>query len=204
MSGALRSSEEHVRAFFAVELGDSAREAAQRAAAELRRRDEVGVLRLTRPESLHVTLRFLGDVATERLGGLVECVTKEAAEVAPFEVELGELMAFPSARRPRVLAAAVEPAGPLAQAAAAVERGCVAAGFAPEARPFRGHLTLGRMKRGPAPRFDDVVVPDHETTAVRDAVLFQSELRPDGARYTPLERVPFGSAEGGNDSEPRL
>jgi len=197
-------SVESVRAFFAVELDESARAAAKATAAELGRRDEAGVLRLMRLESLHVTLRFLGDVATDRLGGLVECVTKQAAEVAPFEVGLGELMVFPSARRPRVLAAGVEPAGPLAQAAAAVERGCVAAGFEPETRPYRGHLTLGRMKRGPAPRFDDVVVPDHEPTAVRDAVLFRSELGRDGARYTPLERIPFCAAEGGNDSEPRL
>ena len=187
-------SGEPVRAFFAVELSDAARAAALATVAELRRRDEPGVVRFTRPESLHVTLRFLGDVETERLGGLVDCVTKEAAEVAPFEIGLGELMVFPSARRPRVLAAAIEPASPLAQAAAAVERGCVAAGFEPEARPFRGHLTLGRMKRGPAPRFDDAAVPDHEPTAVRDAVLFQSRLHRDGARYTPLERVPFGGA----------
>jgi len=195
-----------VRAFFAVELGESARRAAAEAAAELRRRDERGAVRFTRPESLHVTLRFLGDVARERLASLVAHVAKETAGVAPFELRLGPLLAFPTARRPRVLAAAVVPGEPLARAAAAVERGCVAAGFAPEARPFHGHLTLGRVKRGPRhagpPRFDDVAVPDHEPTPVRDAVLFASELHRDGARYTPLERVPFGGAT--DDSEPRL
>ncbi|HKJ24262.1 MAG TPA: RNA 2',3'-cyclic phosphodiesterase [Myxococcota bacterium] len=198
-----------VRAFFAVELGESARRAAAAAAGELRRRDERGAVRFTRPESLHVTLRFLGDVATGQLGGLVACVAKEAARVAPFALRLGALVAFPTARRPRVLAVEALPAAALARAAAAVERGCVAAGFAPEARPFRGHLTLGRVKRGPGramrartPRFDDVAVPDHEPTPVRDAVLFASELHRDGARYTPLERVPFGGAT--DDSEPRL
>jgi 2'-5' RNA ligase len=118
-------------------------------------------------------------------------------------------MAFPNARRARVLAVAVEPAEPLARAAAAVERGCVAAGFEPEARPFRGHLTLGRIKRGRPPRFDDVTIPDHEPTPVRDAVLFRSELGPDGSRYVPLERVAFRASDapgggGANDSEPRL
>jgi 2'-5' RNA ligase len=180
-----------VRAFFAVELGESLRGAAAEAIGELRRRDAKGAVRFTRPESLHVTLRFLGDVAVERLGGLVACVAKEATGVAPFALRLGGLLAFPNARRPRVIAVEALPAEPLAAAAAAVERGCVAAGFEPEARAFRGHLTLGRVKRGRPPRLDDVEVPDHEPTAVRDTVLFRSELGHDGSRYTPLERVPF-------------
>jgi len=193
-----------VRAFFAVELGASARAAAAGVVDDLRRRDERHAVRFTRPESLHVTLRFLGDVGVERLGGLLECVTKEAAGVAPFAFGLGALLAFPSARRPRVLAARIEPAEPLAHAAAAVERGCVAAGFAPEVRPFRSHLTLGRVKHGRLPCIGHVEIPDHDPMPVRDAVLFQSELRPEGARYTPLERVPFGgAANDSDDSEPR-
>ena len=191
-----------VRAFFAVELGASAREAAVAAIGELRERDAKRAVRFTRPESLHVTLRFLGDVAVERLGGLVERVAGETAGVAPFDLRLGPVVGFPNARRPRVVAAEALPAEPLAGAAAAVERGCVAAGFEPEARAFRGHLTLGRVKKGPGrakrawgpPRLDDVALPDHEPTAVRDAVLFRSELHRDGARYTPLERVPFGGS----------
>jgi len=189
-----------VRAFFAVELGDSARAAAAQAVAELHARDERGAVRFNRPELLHVTLRFLGDVATDRIEGLVGCVAREAAAVAPFDLSLGAVEAFP-ARRPRVLALAVGPVEPLARAAEAVERGCMAAGFAAEARPFRGHLTLGRVKRGRPPRFDDVAVAEHEPTPVRDAVLFASELRPEGARHTPLERVALGN--GSEDSEPR-
>jgi len=205
------AAEASLRAFFAVELGASARAAAAAVVRELRRRDERHVVRFPRPESLHVTLRFLGDVPTARLAGLVASVAKEAASVAPFDLRLGDPMAFPSARRPRVLAVAALPVEPLARAAAAVERGCVAFGFAPEPRPFRGHLTLGRVKHGPGretgarpPCFDGIALPGHEPTAVRDAVLFQSELRPDGARYTPLERVPFGGpVNDSDDSEPR-
>lgn len=192
MSAASAKSEGSVRAFFAVEIGASARDAAAEAIGELRRRDAKRAVRFTRPESLHVTLRFLGDVAGERVGDLVACVAKETADVPPFELRLGALLAFPSARRPRVIAVEALPAEPLARAAAAVERGCVAAGFEPEARPFRGHLTLGRVKQGRPPRFDDVALPDHEPTSVRDAVLFRSELGRDGSRYTPLERVPLG------------
>jgi len=216
------ASADRVRAFFAVEVGPAARDAAETALAELRRRDAEGAVRFTRPGALHVTLRFLGEIATEGLGGLVTCVAKEAAAVAPFDLGLGALVAFPSAWRPRVLAVEVTPAEPLAAAAAAVERGCVAAGLEPETRAFRGHLTLGRVKRGPArarrgpgrvergrpPRFDDVTLPEHAPTPVRETVLFRSELHPDGARYTPLERIPFGASRdpgrAADDSEPRL
>jgi len=200
--GAVSATAGTVRAFFAVELGESVRRAAIEAVAALHRCDARGAVRFTRPESLHVTLRFLGDVAAERIAGLVACVSREAAGAAPFALRLGALVAFPDARRPRVLAAEALPAAPLACAAAAVERGCRAAGFEPETRPFRGHLTLGRVKHGRPPRFDDVAVPGHEPTPVRDVVLFASELARDGARYTPLERVPFGGTS--DDSEPRL
>jgi 2'-5' RNA ligase len=190
-----------VRSFFAVELGGSAREAAAAVVAELRRRDERGNVRWVRTESLHVTLRFLGDVERSRFPGLVEAVARQTAAVAPFALTLGAPAAFPSARKPNVVAIGLAPAEPLARAAAAVERGVVDAGFAPEPRPFRGHLTLGRTRGRRPPRLDLVVVPGHEPMPVREVVLFSSELHADGARYTPLERVPLGGAHA---SEPRI
>jgi len=193
--------DERIRAFFAVELGNGLREAAAAVVAELRRRDARGDVRWVRTEALHVTLRFLGDVERAHLGGLVEAVAAQAASLAPFTLEIGALAAFPSPRKPRVVALGLLPHEPLARAAAAVERGVVAVGFAPEERPFRGHLTLGRTRGRRPPRLDDVAVPGHAPMPVRELVLFSSELLVGGARYTPLERVPLGSA---NDSEPRL
>jgi 2'-5' RNA ligase len=190
-----------VRTFFAVELAGELREAAAAVVDELRRRDARAHVRWVRTEALHVTLRFLGDVERGRLGGLVQSVAGETASVAPFALALGALAAFPSPRSPRVVALAVEPHEPLARAAAAVERGVLAAGFAPEERPFRGHLTLGRTRGRRPPRLEDVAVPGHAPMPVRELVLFSSELLPDGARYTPLERVALGGAHA---SEPRI
>ena len=157
-------------------------------------------MRFVRPESLHVTLRFLGDVPVARLGELVAAVAKELASVPPFAFAFGPVMGLPTLRRPRVLALEVTPAEPLAQAAAAVERGVVAAGFPAEERPFRPHLTLARVK-GRAPATDGIASPACEPSDAREVVLMQSELHPQGARYTPLERVPLG---GSVSSEPRL
>jgi 2'-5' RNA ligase len=186
------AGDERVRCFFALELGPAARDAAGALLRALRRRDERGNVRWVRPEALHVTLRFLGEVETARLGALVQAVAAEAADVAPFDLSLGELAAFPSPRRPRVVALSLAPEAPLHAAAQAVERGVVAAGFPPEARGFRGHLTLGRTRGGRPPRLDDVAVPAHDPFPVRETVLLRSQLGPGGSRYEPLERVPFG------------
>ena len=89
------------------------------------------------------------------------------------------------------------PVEPLAALACAVERGVVAAGCAPEPRPFRAHLTLGRVReRGTPPALTGLAVPP-AVFDVTESVLFASELHPSGSRYTPLERVPLGGAGGG-------
>ncbi len=186
-----------IRAFFAVEIGAAAREAAAAAARTLRAAPGGGEVRWVRAENLHVTLRFLGDVAPGAIPGLVDSVAEHAAGVSGFQLALGEARPFPSARRPRVVIVEVAPEAPLAALAAAVERGVVAAGFAPEERGFRPHLTLGRIKSARRMRFPDVTAPvtaAGDPFDVTEAVLFRSELRPSGAQYTALERIPLAGA----------
>jgi 2'-5' RNA ligase len=94
-----------------------------------------------------------------------------------------------------VVALGLEPEAELTLLAAGVERGAVAAGFPPEGRPFRPHLTLGRT-RDPR-RFRLAAGVTASVTAQGDAwdvvetVLFRSDLAPSGARYTPLARIPL-------------
>lgn len=212
-----RSDEpERLRAFFAIPLDGPARAAAGALVRVLRSRDGGARTRWVPEENLHVTLRFLGDVAASALPALLREVGAQTAEMQPFELRLGRLHPFPSARRPRVIALDLLPPEPVHALAAAVERGVVAAGAAPEERRFRAHLTLGRVRpREPAPDLTDpggmlltptrVTGPDTggaedvrvgEGTAfhVTETVLFRSELRPRGSRYTPLGRVPLGAA----------
>lgn len=188
------ASSERQRLFWAVELPGAAGEAVAAVVRVLRERPDGDAVRWVRAENLHVTLRFLGDVAADRVPVLQESVASQVAPIAPFELALGEAHAFPSARRPRVIALVVQPPEPLEALAAAVERGVQAAGFAPEPRRFRAHLTLGRVR--PRESVPDVTGPDTrvaETLHVTEAVLFRSELRPSGARYTPLARAALGA-----------
>lgn len=179
-----------IRSFIAIELEEAARGAAAGVVDALRRQPDGDAVRWIRAESLHVTLRFLGNVEPEILPELAGAVAREACEVPAFELRLGPVHAFPSSRRPRVVALSLEPLEPLRELAAAVERGVVAAGLEPEARPFRAHLTLGRI-RGRFALPDAVPDPDPSPSEVREIVLFRSDLEPSGARHTPLEWIPL-------------
>jgi 2'-5' RNA ligase len=186
-----------IRAFFAIELSEPARRAAAELAAALRARPGGDAVRWVRPEALHVTLRFLGDVAPAQVEPLLAQVRAQSEGLAPFQLRLGAPGSLPASRRPRVLLLELEPAAPLAALARAVERGVVAAGCAPEARPFRGHLTLGRVTGRSAPPSLAGLAAALAAFDVTESVLLASELHPSGSRYTPLGRVPLGAA-GGN------
>lgn len=182
-----------LRTFFAIEVGEAARRAAAALVDALRADPGCDAVRWGRPEGFHVTLRFLGPTPEERVPALAAAVREATAGIEPFTLALGALGAFPDARRPRVVFVGVEPAEPVAALAAAVERGVVAAGFAPEARPFHAHLTLGRVReqrrrvRLPAgARAEAAPFP------VDSLVLFRSDLGEGGSTYTPLERIALG------------
>ena len=181
-----------MRAFFAIDLDARARSAAAGVADQLRSCPGGDAVRWVREETLHVTLRFLGELDCSRIARLAGCVREQTAALSPFRLQLGGVRPFPSRRRPLAVVLDVGPAEPLAELASAVERGVVAAGFDPEPRPFNAHLTLGRIR---GKRFSLVtgdVTTSGESCPVNEAVLFKSELQPSGAHYTPIERAPLG------------
>jgi len=172
-----------VRLFTAIELSESARAAV---AAEQRRIVEPlggGRLRLVKPEQMHVTLVFIGEVAEER-GAAIAALIEPEIPLAPFRISLGGIGAFPPRGAPRVLYVDVieGAAGTAALHAIVAER----LGHRDD-RPFRPHLTLGRWRESRssdrpklAPRPPIAAVDVHSVT------LFQSRLSPAGPAYTRL------------------
>ncbi len=181
-----------IRAFFAIEIGPDARRAAAAVAQRLRGDPGGDGVRWVRPEALHVTLRFLGEIDPAAAAPLARRASQELAALDSFSLRLGPAELFPSPRRPRVVALGLEPTAPLRELVEAVERSCAAEGFAAEERPFRAHLTLGRIKGRSFPTVAALAVPAAEF-AVSEAVLFRSELSSAGSRYTPLERIRLGA-----------
>ena len=180
---------ENLRTFFAVALSEEARQAAARLADRLRGSDRGEGVRWVRPEGYHLTLRFLGNVGRQAIAELVDRVSEEVTPLAPFAIQLGGALVFPSPRNPRVVALAVEPEALLATLAERVERGVVAVGFKAERRRFRAHLTLGRVRNRRFPSVDGEASIDCPAFPVDEIVLFQSDLQRTGAVYTPLERI---------------
>jgi 2'-5' RNA ligase len=185
-----------LRAFIAAELPDPVRIALGRVQADLA---AAGVhARWVRPEGIHLTLRFLGQVPPEAAARAAEGLTDAVAGQPAFDLSMGGLGVFPGPRRPRVVWAGL--GGDIAALEALhrrVERALGARGFQPEGRPFRAHMTLGRFGEAGAPgpvaaALASTAVPDAGPFAVRELVLFKSDLRPGGAVYTPLARAALG------------
>jgi 2'-5' RNA ligase len=181
-----------VRLFLALDIPADTRESVWRAAAPLRER--AFPVRWAAPENLHLTLKFLGDVPDARRPELRDALhaAVQGARAVPVAVE--EFGAFPAADHPKVIWAAVgaEPGLELLQHG--VERAFAPLGFPSEGRPFRPHLTLGRVWRGVHPR-EFAGLPDAlasltiEAATVADAVvLMRSTLHRDGAVYQELDR----------------
>jgi 2'-5' RNA ligase len=181
-----------LRAFLAAEIGEGARRAAAAAAARLAREVRGREVRWARPETYHLTLRFLGEIDADRVAPLVARVGEAVAALAPLELRLGAVVAFPGPRRPRVIAATIEPAEPLEALARILEAAVVRAGFPREARPFRPHLTLGRVRDRALPSLAAAGPLAAEPFRVAELVLFRSDLQADGALHTPLERIALG------------
>ena len=184
-----------MRAFVAIDLAEEVRAALAREQSRLKaacgyNRD----IRWTRPEGLHLTLKFLGEVEKERVSSVTT-----ALEALPrfnaFAVEVQGFGYFPDARRPRVLWVSLEAPAALGELAAKVETAVEGLGFARENRPFKPHLTLARFDRPHAPpvlaaAIDGSCADSFGRFEVSEFFLFESRLRPGGAEYFKLARFP--------------
>lgn len=185
------------RLFVALEPSDDAVAALAEAQQALRRELPDGV-RWVRPEAAHLTLRFLGEVPEAKLE-LARGALTRAASGPTLELRTGGLGAFPSPRRASVLWLGVEgELGRLEELERAVAARFEGLGSAAPPARFRPHLTLGRVRRGPGPTREALGAalrlppPAPAAWPVRELLLVQSELRPDGPRYTTLARGPLG------------
>jgi 2'-5' RNA ligase len=181
------------RLFVALDLPDEIREGI---VAWGRRELTDPALRVVRPESLHVTLAFLGYLPEKEIGRLGEIV--EGLRSPAPEIRLGDPVARPSGRHPRLFALPVDSTGAVALQSELEEKLVAARLYEPEKRPFWPHVTVARVKpegKGskrprPVERRPDGLPKEllQPTRAVRTR-LYRSELKPSGAEYRPLAQV---------------
>lgn len=188
------STDARMRAFVAIELSADAKRALAALIQSLRNR-RIDGLRLVRPEGIHLTLKFLGNINASRVPSIAEALAAASARHAPFRLTLTAPGFFPSADRARVLWIGVGgDMRPLIDLQRDVDQTLAALGFAAEKRPFNPHLTIARM-RDSAARADRrraayalaaYPLPPGIAVSANAISLMQSELRPGGAVYTRI------------------
>jgi 2'-5' RNA ligase len=174
-----------MRLFAGIPIVDDARREIIALLGRLRESD--WPVRWVTDEGLHLTLKFFGEVAPERLDVIEEAVRFAGRNTGALDLRLDELGAFPSVVRPRVVWVGIEAPPALELLHDRLERGGEAIGFAPEGAPFRPHVTLGRVREGhrlPSGALEEAgrslaAAPFLGTTLV----LYESVLTTQGPRY---------------------
>jgi 2'-5' RNA ligase len=190
-----------VRAFIAIDLSTEIRIRLDHVIAHMKSSMQDTPLRWTPAGNIHLTMKFLGDVSVSNLEILKKILQAESARHHQFEISVGQVGAFPSIHRPRVVWAGVEAPAELAAVQSGIENELARLGYAREEREFSPHLTLGRVSRNATPleirgigdRLGKVKVGYLGATAVKEIHLYKSDLRPEGSQYTRLFSAPLGA-----------
>ena len=162
--------------------------------------------RWARPESLHITLKFIGEQTPER----VEAITERLRRVdgRALEIRAGGYGFFPTAKAPRVFWIGVHAGPQLAELAESIDIATAERGIPREDRPYRPHLTLARAgagrrlgsakgRKGDRPKAPFAVLEERLATmgelnfgamTAQEFILYQSHLSPVGSKYTKLQR----------------
>ena len=190
-----------IRSFVAIDLPGDIKDALEEVAAEQRVLVPDRSVRWSRVAGIHLTLKFLGEVAEADLAAIKGVLARICAEHTPFSFTVSGLGCFPNRRRPRVLWVGVnEDTGKLASLQRDVEGHLEPLGFERERRAFHPHLTLGRTRRGVS-SYDQACIGESIASSdvkplgdvyVERIHLMRSDLRPDGAVYTSLQSFALG------------
>ncbi len=194
---------EPIRSFIAIELPEALKAELSRLQAQLKSGEQPGV-KWVDPYHIHLTLKFLGNVVPNRLDEITIAMAAAVPEIAPFNLEVSELGAFPNLRRVQVVWLGISgEVDKLKQLQQNLEVSLAALGFTPESRPFVPHLTLARMR--------DQVNPDQrqsmgqliantsfKTTTnnikVESISLMRSQLTREGAIYSQISSARLGKS----------
>lgn len=140
----------------------------------------------TPPAQIHLTLRFLGDMAPSQMSDIRNAL--ESLRVPTFHLEVAAVGHFPPRGRPRVLWAGVTPSAPLAHLQQRVDKAMVRLGLPPEPRKWQPHLTLAKLQSAPEQKVAEFLATNAllrlQPFAVAQFHLFSSQPSPEGAEYT--------------------
>ena len=185
-----------MRLFLAIELPDDVRSHL----IEVRKRLEIGLPKIsyTKSDNLHITLKFLGDVDPKRVGA----VTESLAMIKPARIELcgTGVECFPNRGPIRIVTTALDGTlPPLRALVESIEQRCKFLGFEKEQRAYRPHVTLGRARPVMSAKFRALATDatlglwPGPAFAPAEFVLMDSQLSPEGSKYSTIEHFPIAA-----------
>jgi len=189
-----------IRCFIGVDIGDEIR---RKATALQQQLSKTGArVKWVAPESMHVTLLFLGEVDERDILSVCKAVESGAKREPAFPLRVSGAGAFPTIRRPKVIWAGItDGAAPLRRLYDSLETKLLDLGlYRKEERGYAPHLTLGRVKNEAdgfalAPELAKLLAWDGGRTTVNEVLVFSSEQGRDGPEYTVLARCELSGSE---------
>ena len=185
---------EQVRSFIAIKLPDELKRGLTQLQAQLKLGNQPSV-KWVDPNSIHLTLKFLGNVPVDRIDNITGAMEKAAQGISPFHLEVKDLGVFPNLRRVQVVWVGISgQVERLSQLQQRIESNLAPLGFAPESRPFTPHLTLARLRDRTLPderqRFGQLIADTRfeavYTFTVEAISLMRSQLTREGAIYSRI------------------
>lgn len=185
-----------LRAFIAFKLPDPVVLFIRELQADLKNRPELR-LKWVRPESVHLTLKFLGNIRPDAAAPIAGAMAETAAAWPPLSLSARGLGAFPTPKKARVVWLGLTgDTHSLIELQKDLDARLAPLGFPRETRSFKAHLTMGRAKGKVDPRsLVEAITAGAESASpafpADRLILFKSDLKPDGAVHTPLREAPL-------------
>jgi len=188
-----------LRAFIAIELPKNTLDAIEKQTARMRQTLGTDIIRWVPTQNMHLTLKFLGDIAASHVDFLKQLLTREAGSHPQFNLQLGGLGSFPTSRRPRILWIGIHAPADLTSLQKSIEAGTSRLGYEQEEHAFSPHLTIGRTRQSISQPelqkiravLDTIQLGNIGIVRVDSIHLIKSDLQPKGSIYTKLFSAPL-------------
>ncbi len=185
---------EEVRCFIAIELPEGVKKSLRELQAQFKA-ESLAPVKWVDPDNIHLTLKFLGNVAADRLEAISSAMTNAVQDISPFKLEVKELGVFPNPRRVQIVWVGMSgETEKLSRLQQRIESGLEKLGFPPENRRFTPHLTLARLRDRATPqereKLGQLIAEtefDASQSFVVDSVkLMKSQLTREGPIYSQI------------------
>ena len=173
------------RAFIAIEISDACKKNIIDVVQSLKQKKNYQTVKWTKPQNLHITLNFLGNISQEQCQRLIYLIHNAAKDFDAFSIKLPSVTLFPSQKMPRAIVIEPQPITPVVSLALTINKLVEACDIPVEKRLFRPHLTLGKINKKPYPEKEMFNLPNM-VIDVTNIKLFRSNITKERSVYTEL------------------